>query len=141
MITTRFTGNINSFEDNWNDIKHGPVMNIRVAGTYPRKHHNHCCHHQHNPHPGFCILPCFNQHKPYGIATVHIDFGDDDRPDWYKFNAKKQRRQFEEIMPEDQEFHDAIHQDHDLHMRHDHVHLKPIEPNTESEEIEDDVIL
>ena len=92
MITTEYTEKINSFDDDWQDIKTGsPVINIRVKGTYPKqkvKHHHHVAH----PHLGF--LPCFNQHKPYGLATVQLQFHDD-RPDWYRFNAEKKKRYFE----------------------------------------------
>ena len=94
MIITEYIEKINSFDDDWQDIKtESPVINIRVKGTYPKqkvKHHHHVAH----PHIGF--LPCFNQHKPYGLATVHIQFHDD-RPDWYRFHAEKKKRYFEEI--------------------------------------------
>lgn len=140
MITTKYTGAINSFEDNWHDIKgDAPVTNIRVKGTYPKeyiKHHHHC------PHPHLGILPCFNQHKPYGIATVNLQFHDD-RPDWYKFHADKHKRYFEEVMISDKEdFETAIEQDHDMKLpHHGHIHLKQVEPDTTDEEIENDVIL
>ena len=38
MITTEYTEKINSFDDDWQDIKTGsPVINIRVKGTYPKQ--------------------------------------------------------------------------------------------------------
>ena len=139
MITTEYTEKINSFDDDWQDIKTGsPVINIRVKGTYPKqkvKHHHHVAH----PHLGF--LPCFNQHKPYGLATVHIQFHDD-RPDWYRFHAEKKKRYFEEITCSDkEEFATAIEQDHDMNLPHNHVHIKQIEPDTKGEEIENDVVI
>ena len=87
----------------------------------------HCGHHHH--------MPCFNQHKPYGIASVHLmkPFEDDDRPDWQHFHAKNRKPMlFEEVID---------HKDHH-HTHHGIIAVRPVEPEIDkSEEIADEITL
>lgn len=125
----RISTNINNQE--W--LNPDDLMNIRAKGCYPDV--------QKPKHPRtFKDIRTFNQHKPYGMVTAPLD-PYDDRPDWYVFKHKHKRKYYEEIMPRDQEFTDAIEQDHDMHIPLHHTHIKPIEPNTRDEEIGDTIIL
>lgn len=86
----------------------------------------HKSQHQHHH------MPCFNQHKPYGIATTYLihPFDDDDRPDWHEFKSKNRKPMiFEEVLD---------------HPRHHHgiIAVRPVEPEIDTnEEIEDEVTL
>ena len=124
-------------KDNWIDIKSGGIKNIRVKGTYPAVHkkdrQKYYQNHYH-PRPSYFLM---NQHKPYGMATLGLLDPFDDRPDWFMFKTKKQKRKYEEITPQDrEEFREAMEQDRDMHISHHHVHIKEIEQRTKpSDEI------
>lgn len=132
---------INNFDDNWMDIKSGGVNNIRVKGTYPHVRRNKHVHYQSHYHPNASMF-LMNQHKPYGLATVGLLDPFDDRPDWFMFH-KKHKRIYEEITPRDKEaFYDAMEQDHEMHLPHNHVHIKEVQRNIKpSDEIADTIIL
>lgn len=78
-------------------------------------------------------MPCFNQHKPYGIATNRLmsPFEDDDRPDWHEFHAKNRKpMMFEEVIDENGCSHGP----------HGTINVRPVEPADDSaDEIEDEV--
>lgn len=136
----RITTNINSFDDNWLDVKCGGVANIRAKGSYPnvkRKKYPHSHY-----HPGASMF-LMNQHKPYGLATLGLLDPFDDRPDWYMFHTRKRKRMYQEITPQDiADFYNAMAEDHELHIPHNHMHIKeiPQEPDM-SDEIADTIII
>ena len=137
-LTTTTIGN-----DNWDDLKMTRgIFNIRCRGHYPNVHYK--CHHNlpsSHYHPNASPF-LWNQHKPYGIATVNILDPFDDRPDWHLFRSKPQKRYYEEITPNDREdFERAMCQDHAAHLRHNHVHIKEIQKTNKKDEIADDIIL
>ena len=126
-------------EDNWLDIQTpGGVHDIRTRGSYPNVHNNRRNHAHYHPNASPFL---WNQHKPYGISTINLLDPFDDRPDWYMFNAKRQKKYYEEITPQDKpDFHQAMEQDHDMHISHNHVHIKELETqNNPNEEIADEI--
>ena len=123
--------NVDRYYDSWND--NTEVSNIRCRGSYP--HVKPIPHKKRMPYPQL-----FNQHKPYGMATFCYDMFDD-RPDWFRFRARKRRRHYEEILHHDPEFPIGMEQDHDMHIPHHHLHIKPIMPDTYDEEIDDTIII
>ncbi len=135
----RITTNINNFDDNWIDVQCGGIKNIRVIGSYPNvKHKKHVHSHYHPGSTRFLM----NQHKPYGIATVGLLNPFDDRPDWFMFHSKHRKRKYEEIIPSDKEFYNAMEQDHEMHIPHNHLHIKEVEQGpSPSDEIEDTIII
>lgn len=147
MITT----NVSGIADNWSNYFSQQVMNYEptsiVAKPWSKpkelellcklnNHHRpmhkvsitvgpktHCKHYHHH-------LPCFNQHKPYGVATQFLmnPFDDDDRPDWHEFHSKNRKPMiFEEIV------------DHCNH--HGLIAVRPIEPTDPSDEIDEEVTI
>lgn len=134
----KITTNINSFNDDWRDIKAGSdISNIRTRGSYPNVKKDKHFHSHHHPNASPFL---WNQHKPYGLATVGLMDPFDDRPDWFIFHGKRKRRFYEEIIPKDREdFQEAMEQDHDMHMSHHHVHIKEIERNNPKDEIADTI--
>ena len=132
--------NNNFRPDNWSDLVNDDISNIRVNGTYPNgKCYRRCkCDvHQHlKMHDSPFLL---NQHKPYGFSTVRLLDPFDDRPDWWKFVSKtRKKRQYVEVTPDDCEaFHKSLQQDQDMHIPHNHVHIKQIKTKTnKADEIE-----
>lgn len=80
-------------------------------------------------------MPCFNQHKPYGIATTRLmpPFEDDDRPDWHKFHSKNRKPMI---------FEEVIDENGCSHGPHGTINVRPVEPADDSkDEIEDEVTL
>lgn len=136
MITTY----INNFNDDWKDLKYtGGFHDIRTRGTYPNVKKDKHYHSHHHPNASPFL---WNQHKPYGIATLNLLDPYDDRPDWFMFRSKPKKRYYEEVTPKDREdFHTAMEQDHDMHISHHHVHIKEIEKNNIKDEIADEIIL
>ena len=91
-----------SINDDWNDLKTGEIKNIRVKGTYPHVHKKQHHLYESHFHPN-CSPFLMNQHKPHGIATVGLLDPFDDRPDWFLFKSRKNKRIYEEITPADHE--------------------------------------
>lgn len=139
MITTNIYNDYLAFGDNY-------YTDIRPCGTYKnvyeKKYNNKCksyyapcniCDPYHNNINNHFCLPCFNQHKPYGMVTCHhnmyFPFIDDDKPDWHIFHPKKRKpMKFEEVIDENGCSHGP----------HGTINVKPIEPENDiSEEIED----
>lgn len=134
---------INNFDDDWFDIQcGGEVKNIRAKGSYPNVQHKKHIHFKSHHHP-YASMFLMNQHKPYGLATVGLLDPFDDRPDWFLFHKKHRKRVYDEITPDDPEsFYQAMEQDHDMNIPHNHVHIQERLPeNNPSEEIEDTVII
>lgn len=80
-------------------------------------------------------LPCFNQHKPYGIATVNLQKPyDDDRPDWHEFDsANRQPKMYEEVIDDC----GCVHECHP-----GVIAVRPVAPViNKSDEIEEEVTL
>lgn len=123
--------NVDRYYDSWDC--NTEVSNIRSRGTYP--HVKPIPHKRRRPYPQL-----WNQHKPYGMATMCFD-PFDDRPDWFLFRPRPRRRQFEEIMYHDPEFPEGIRQDHAMCIPHDHMHLRHVMPDTYDEEIGDTIII
>lgn len=125
------TNHIYDHVNDWGDTK---IININTIGTYPKpKHHP-------KTKKGLYDPRLMRQHKPYGIASPNPD-PFDDRPDWFKFKAKPKKQYYEDITPHDEEFQDAMIEDHQMHISHHHKHIKPIEPDTHDEEIGDTIEL
>ena len=131
MNTTYKLPRTPEFSSDWGDDD--MIKNIRVKGCYPDVKHHKKPIRQFDPRLKL-------QYKPYGIASETPD-PFDDRPDWFKFHVKKEKKYYEEITPRDPEFNEAIEQDHDMHIPHNHTHIKEIEQDTSSEEIGDTIVI
>lgn len=120
--------NIDKYYDSWND--NTEVSNIRCRGSYPNVHHR--------PYRrGHRFFQCWNQHKPFGMATMSYD-PFDDRPDWFLFRPRHRRRHYEEIMHNDPDFREGMAQDCNMGMtQQPHVHIRHVAPDTYDEEIGD----
>ena len=148
MITT----NVSGVADNWSNYfsqqvaSYEPSSIVAKPWSKPRELEKLCeLNHHHKPLHKVSItigpktrkqkhhhMPCFNQHKPYGIATPFLNnpFDDDDRPDWHEFHSKNRKPMiFEEVL-------DHPHHHNGL------IAVRPVEPEIDKdEEIEDEITL